>query len=49
MRALLQIVCVENADEVLCEALVIERPEEFLKKPSAAPAEQPAPEAQAQA
>jgi ATP-dependent Lon protease len=49
VRALLQIVCVESADEVLREALVIERPEEFLKKPVAAGPEQPTPEAHAQA
>jgi ATP-dependent Lon protease len=49
VRALLQIVCVENADEVLREALAVERPDEFLKKPGA-PAEAPPPaEAQAQA
>ncbi len=35
VRAMLQIVCVESADEVLREALLVERPEEFLKKPAA--------------
>jgi ATP-dependent Lon protease len=45
VRERLQIVVVEHADEVLREALAIERPEEFLKRPREA---QPAgPEAQA--
>ncbi len=48
VREKLQIVCVDHADEVLREALVLERPEEFLKR--ARDAEHPAsPEAQAQA
>jgi ATP-dependent Lon protease len=32
VREKLQIVCVESADEVLREALLPERPEEFLRK-----------------
>ncbi len=48
VREKLQIVCVDHADEVLREALVLERPEEFLKR--VRDAEHPAsPEAQAQA
>jgi ATP-dependent Lon protease len=48
VREKLQIVCVDHADEVLREALVLERPDEFLKR--ARDAEHPAsPEAQAQA
>jgi ATP-dependent Lon protease len=38
VREKLQIVTVESADEVLREALAIERPDEFLKKASATPA-----------
>ncbi len=38
VREKLQIVCVESADEVLREALLVERPEEFLKKSAPAPA-----------
>jgi ATP-dependent Lon protease len=49
VREKLEIVLVDHADEVLRHALVLERPEEFLKKPAPAPAEPPAPEAQAQA
>jgi ATP-dependent Lon protease len=37
VREKLRIVCVESADEVLREALLPERPDEFLKKASAAP------------
>jgi len=48
VRQTLQIVCVDHADEVLREALVMERPDEFLKKPSPKP-EAPAAEAAAQA
>ena len=44
VREKLQIVLVEHADEVLREALALERPEEFLKREREA--EQPAPEAQ---
>jgi ATP-dependent Lon protease len=47
VREKLEIICVESADEVLREALLLERPEEFLKKPSATPP--PPPEAAAQA
>jgi len=46
VREKLQIVCVEHADEVLREALVLERPEEFLKVARGA---EPAPPAEAQA
>ncbi len=38
VREALEIVCVESADEVLREALIPERPEEFLKKPAPVPA-----------
>ncbi len=48
VREKLQIVLVDHADEVLREALVIERPEDFLKKPVSHDAEPPT-EAQAQA
>jgi ATP-dependent Lon protease len=48
VREALEIVCVEHADEVLREALLLERPEEFLKKPSVGPAPS-SPEAAAQA
>ena len=48
VREKLEIVLVENADDVLRSALVLEHPEEFLKKAPPAP-EAPAPEAQAQA
>ncbi len=44
VRAKLQIVCVESADEVLREALLLERPDDFLKKQAA-----PAPAAQSEA
>jgi ATP-dependent Lon protease len=48
VREKLQIVCVDHADEVLREALVLERPDEFLKR--VRDAEHPgSPEAQAQA
>jgi ATP-dependent Lon protease len=46
VREKLQIVVVEHADEVLREALALERPEEFLRKAAPPP---PAAEAQAQA
>jgi ATP-dependent Lon protease len=48
VREVLEIVCVEHADEVLREALIPERPEEFLKKPGT-PAPTPSSEAAAQA
>jgi ATP-dependent Lon protease len=47
VRERLQIVPVESVDEVLREALVLERPEEFLRRPEPMPP--PAPEAQPQA
>jgi ATP-dependent Lon protease len=48
VREKLQIVCVDHADEVLREALLLEHPEDFLKRAEPKPA-QPSPEAQAQA
>jgi len=48
VREKLEIILVDHADDVLRHALVLEHPEEFLKKPAASP-ETPAPEAQAQA
>jgi ATP-dependent Lon protease len=48
VREKLELVCVESADEVLREALLPERPEEFLKKPGTAAAPPPS-EAAAQA
>jgi ATP-dependent Lon protease len=47
IREKLEIVCVEHADEVLREALVLERPEEFLRKPL--PKQPPAEAAEASA
>jgi len=44
VRERLQIVPVESVDEVLREALVLERPEEFLRRPEPVPP--PSPEAQ---
>ncbi len=48
IRERVVIVLVEHADEALREALVLDRPEEFLKRPSP-PAAGPAPEAAVQA
>jgi ATP-dependent Lon protease len=47
VREKLEIIVVEHADDVLRNALALERPEEFLKK--SVPAPESAPEAQAQA
>ncbi len=48
VREKLQIICVESADEVLREALLPERPDEFMRKPGTAPVPTPS-EAAAQA
>jgi ATP-dependent Lon protease len=49
VREKLEIVTVEHADDVLREALVLEHPDEFLRRPTTAKPEAPAAEATAQA